>query len=211
MGQERKWSSGGVFYLCFLTLLAFAPWESRAETGSPSYPPQGLQEAGRDDSAYIIGPENFIQIRILGESDTQQTFRVDESGTITHPLLGRIKLGGKTVSEAEHIMEDALKGDYILNPNVTILVLEHSRFSILGEVRNPGHFEIMGQLHLVDAVSMAGGFTPVANQKKVKVVRRSERGDQTMEENVEDIMKGKKTDTILIQAGDVINVGKSFF
>jgi polysaccharide export outer membrane protein len=115
------------------------------------------------------------------------------------------------VSEAEHIMEDALKGDYILNPNVTILVLEHSRFSILGEVRNPGHFEIMGQLHLVDAVSMAGGFTPVANQKKVKVVRRSERGDQTMEENVEDIMKGKKTDTILIQAGDVINVGKSFF
>ncbi|MFZ5802849.1 MAG: polysaccharide biosynthesis/export family protein [Candidatus Omnitrophota bacterium] len=214
MKKNRLWLSwricGVVFILLGLTGIPTAAWAEEAESLS-SYPAQILQEAGRDDSAYVIGPENFVLIRILGETDTQQTFRVDESGTITHPLVGRIKIAGKTVAEAEHLMEEALKGGYILNPNVTLLVLEHSRFSILGEVRNPGHYEILGQLRLVEAISMAGGFTPVANEKKVKIIRKTETGEIKMEENVEEIMRGGKEDHVFIQAGDVINVSKSFF
>jgi polysaccharide export outer membrane protein len=211
MRQTQKWVSRVVFCLFFLIFFAGVPGEGRAEPDSPGYPAQVLQETGRDDSAYIIGPENFVQIRILGENDTQQMFRVDEAGFITHPLVGRIRIGGKSVSEAEHMVEEALKGDYILKPNVTILVLEHSRFSILGEVRNPGHYEILGQLRLVEAISMAGGFTPVANQKKVKIIRKSEGREIKLEKNVEEIMQGGKTGDVFIQAGDVISVSKSFF
>lgn len=212
MGQDQKRILRLVGFMGLLVCLAGAPCESRPDEGAmPSYPSEVLQESGRDDSAYTIGPDNFILIRILGESDTQQTFRVDESGYITHPLVGRIKVAGKTVSEAEHLMEEVLKGDYLLNPNVTILVLEHSRFSILGEVRNPGHYEISGQLRLVEAISMAGGFTPVANQKKVKIIRKSNEGETKLEKNVEDVVQGRKEDDVLIQPGDIINVSKSFF
>gem|GEM_PF-4356771 len=86
----------------------------------------------RDDKAYVIGSTNLIHIKVLGEDGQQQTFRVDESGFITHPLLSRVKIGGKTVSEAEDMIRNMLAGGYILNPNVTIFVVEHSRFSILG-------------------------------------------------------------------------------
>jgi polysaccharide export outer membrane protein len=211
MEQTQKWVLRVFFCLYFLIFFAVAPWEGRTETEPFSYPAQVIQENSRDDSAYVIGSENFVQIRILGENDTQQMFRVDEAGFITHPLVGRIRIGGKSVSEAERMVEEALKGDYILKPNVTILVIEHSRFSILGEVRNPGHFEILGQLRLVEAISMAGGFTPVANQKKVKIIRKSEGREIKLEKNVEAIMQGGQEDNVFIQAGDVISVSKSFF
>ena len=211
MGRNQKCTCTVLLCFCFLMLLAGTPCEGRTGDNLPSYPMQVLQESRGDDSAYIIGPENFIQIRILGENDTQQIFRVDEAGYITHPLVGRIKVGGKAVAEAEHLMEESLRGGYILNPNVTILVLEHSRFSILGEVRNPGHYEIMGQLHLVEAISLAGGFTPVANEKKVKIVRKDGNGETKLEVNVQAIIQGKREEDVSIQAGDVISVGKSFF
>lgn len=210
MRQMEKWVSKVIFFVGLMTAFAGASQEGCAET--PSGPPlQALQEAGRDDAAYVIGPENFLLIRILGESDTQQTFRVDEAGFITHPLAGRVSLAGRTVSEAEILMENSLKGDYILHPNVTILVLEHSRFSILGEVRNPGQYEILGQLRLVEAISMAGGFTPVANEKKVKVLRKSNGAEIKLEENVKEIIQGRREDNTFIQAGDVVSVDKSFF
>ena len=164
------------------------------------------------ENAYIIGPTNLLFIKVLGEDGLQQTFRVDESGFITHPLVGRVKLGGRTVSEAEAIIQQMLNGDYILNPNVTIFVIEHSRFSVLGEVRKPGNYEILGRLSLMEGLSIAGGFTPVANQKKIKILRHEETGEKTMIVNVKDILNGKKDgNEVDIKQGDVIEVPQSFF
>lgn len=166
-------------------------------------------EAG--EAAYRIGQQNLIQIRILGEGTLQQTFRVDDLGFITHPLVGRVKLAGKTVAEAETMLESTLKDDYIRNPHITVFVVEHSRFSVLGEVRQPGTYEIMGQVSIVEAISMAGGFTPVANERKVRVLRSNEMGEETIEVDVQAIIDGKQPDNIFIEAGDVISVTKSFF
>ncbi|HTL46985.1 MAG TPA: polysaccharide biosynthesis/export family protein [Verrucomicrobiae bacterium] len=174
----------------------------------------GLPDAVQDtaEPGYTIGPENLLQIKILGEGNLQSTFRVDDTGFITHPLAGRIKLMGKTVSEAEQLVENILKDGYIKNPHITIFVLEHSRFSVLGEVRQPGNYEIIGQLSLMEAISIAGGLTPVANEKKVRIIRKdADGGEQTIEANIQDMMDGKAKDNVMIQGGDIINVPKSFF
>jgi polysaccharide biosynthesis/export protein len=164
------------------------------------------------DAAYKIAPQNLIQIRILGEDGLQQTFRVDDNGYITHPLVGRVKVAGQTVSNAEEMLEKTLKDDYIRNPHITIFVVEHSHFSMLGEVREPGNYEILGKVSMMQAISMAGGFTPVANERKVRVLRRSKDGaEQSLEVDVQAIMDGAKEDNEFVQAGDVINVPKSFF
>lgn len=164
------------------------------------------------DPVYRIAPQNLIQIRILGEDNLQQTFRVDDFGFITHPLVGRIKVSGMTVSDAEEMFEKTLKGDYIRNPHITIFVLEHSHFSMLGEVREPGNYEILGKVSMMQAISMAGGFTPVANERKVRILRRGKDGEErAFEVDVQAIMDGKKEDNDFVQPGDVINVPKSFF
>lgn len=162
------------------------------------------------EKGYVIGGTNLLFIKVLGQEGLQQTYRVDEVGYISHPLLGRIKLGGRTVAQAEEMLTKSLDGDYILNPHVTVFVLEHSRFSVLGEVRKPGNYEILGQMSLVEALSFAGGFTPLANEKKVTILRHDETGKRTITVNVEEVIQGEK-EGLDIQAGDVIEVPKSFF
>lgn len=163
-----------------------------------------------NDAIYRIAPQNLLQIKILGETGLQQTFRVDDFGFITHPLVGRIRLEGYTVADAENLLENTLKGDYIRNPHITIFVLEHSRFSVLGEVRQPGNYEILGQVSVIEAVSLAGGFTTVANQKKIHILRKEGKGEKAFEVNIDDILQGKRSE-VYVQAGDVIQVSKSFF
>ena len=197
--------------LCILvSSLCLLPRQLAAEaTSLLAMTTPALPGAAQDERSYIIGPTNLLYIKVLGEEGMQQTFRIDEGGYITHPLLGRVKLAGKTISEAEDMLKNLLAGDYILNPNITIFVLEHSRFSVLGEVRRPGNYEILGRLSLIEAISIAGGLTPVGNDKKVKILRHDETGEKTILANVRDIMNGKKD--IDIQAGDVIEIPKSFF
>jgi polysaccharide biosynthesis/export protein len=196
-----------------LVLTQTAQAASASSPGSMSTPSGfagGGAESGQNEKGYVIGPTNLLFIKVLGENGLQQTYRVDESGFISHPLIGRMKIGGKTVAQAEEVMRQALAGDYILDPNVTIFVMEHSRYSVLGEVRKPGNYEILGRLSLVEGISIAGGFTPLANEKKVRILRRDETGEQTILVNVRDLIEGR-SESIDIQAGDIIEVPKSFF
>jgi len=182
---------------------------SYAETPKDQ-PSSGGAASSQTERGYVIGATNLIFIKVLGQESLQQTYRVDESGFITHPLLGRFSLVGKTVAEAEEAVKTALVGDYILDPNVTVFVLEHSRFSVLGEVRKPGNYEILGRLSIVEGISIAGGFTPVANTQKVNILRHDKDGERTIAVNIRNIMDGKQN-SIDIQAGDVIEVPQSFF
>ena len=169
-------------------------------------------DADNSEHSYQIGPQNVLQIKIFGEAGTNQIYRVDETGSITHALIGRVKLGNLSVAQAEKLMEEKLAGDYIINPHVTIFVLEHSHFSVLGEVKKPGTYEILGRVSLIEAISMAGGFTPVAAQGNVKIVRKGEDKESSITVDTTKITgRGDLSANVSIEADDVIVVAKSFF
>lgn len=168
--------------------------------------------ADEGPGAYIIGPQNLLQVRIFGEASINQLYRVDEDGYVRHALAGRVKLGGMTVAEAEKIMEQKLDGDYIINPQVSIFVLEYSHFSIIGEVRRPGSYEISGRVSVIRAISIAGGFTPIANQRGVQINRKNPDGTEAkINVDATRIMQGDLDAEQDLQADDVIVVPKSFF
>jgi len=183
------------------------------ETCQAAETPDALSRTfDRGEAAYEIGAQNLIQIKIFGEGGLQQIFRVDEMGMITHPLAGRVELGGLTVAQAEHHMEGVLHGDYILNPKVTIFVLEHSRFSIMGEVRKPGAYEIMGRVSVIEAISMAGGFTQVANKRNIKILRKANGVEETVVLDTSKLLEdGDRKKEHYVRSSDVIVVPKSFF
>ena len=174
---------------------------------------EGLNRAEQESFSYVIGPGNLIQIKIFGEASTNQIYRVDEAGNVNHSLIGRIKLGGLTVSVAEELMEKKLSGDYIINPRINIFILEYSHFSIMGEVQKPGTYEITGRVSAIEAISMAGGFTRVANPRTVKIIRKTEDGSESNIPVDTTIVteKGKRSDEVYVEADDVIMVPKSFF
>ena len=161
---------------------------------------------------YVIGSGNMLQIKVFGEASVAQIYRVDEDGYIKHALVGRIKIGGLNVAEAERVLEEKLDGDYIINPQVNVFVLEFSHFSIIGEIRKPGNYEISGRMTVLRAISIAGGFTPIANQRGVQIIRKNEDGTESkLSVDATRIMGGDLSAEVELQADDVIVVSKSFF
>ena len=161
---------------------------------------------------YIIGPQNLLQIKIFGDASVNQIFRVDEGGFVSHPIAGRVKVAGQTVAGAEAFLEQKLTGDYYVNPKVTVFVLEHSRFSILGEVIRPGTYEIQGRVSVMEAISMAGGFSPIADKGAVKILRHDEAGESQIRVDMGQMMqKGDIGEEAYLHPDDTIVVAKSFF
>ena len=165
-----------------------------------------------NDSPYVVGTGNVIQIKIFGDAATHQIYRVDESGLINHALIGKIQVAGYTVSEIEAMIEKKLDRDYILNPRVNVFVLQYSTFSIIGEVRRPGNYEITGHVSVIEAISMAGGFSAVANQRGVKIMRKKDGSESTIDVDTTRVTQhGDRSAEVTIEQNDVVVVPKSFF
>ncbi|MBN3040043.1 MAG: polysaccharide biosynthesis/export family protein [Candidatus Omnitrophica bacterium] len=122
---------------------------------------------------YRLSPHDVLDISVYGENDLDRTVRISEQGTINYPLIGEVGLKGLTIEEAADKIESMLKEGFFVNPQVSIMIKEYSKFSVLGEVNGPGTFELKGALTLVDALVLAEGPKDNANLKQIKIIRTS--------------------------------------
>ncbi|MFC1668651.1 polysaccharide biosynthesis/export family protein, partial [Chlamydiota bacterium] len=127
---------------------------------------------------------------------------------ISFPLLGRIKVAGFSIQEVERIITELLKKDYLVNPQVNVLVRQYSSIYVFGQVEKPGAYPLAGRLTVVEAIALAGGFTKIAAKNKVKVI---ERGGQEVTINVDAFVNKGKGDDRVLAPGDIIVVPESFF
>ena len=119
---------------------------------------------------YRIGPDDVLKISIYREDDMDRTVRVSPDGYVSFPLLGKVRADGLTVSELERAMAmDLVK--YLKSPQVTVFIQEYGTVTVSGQVEKPGSYPLKGQLSVIEAISMAGGFTKLAAQNAVKVMR----------------------------------------
>jgi polysaccharide export outer membrane protein len=166
---------------------------------------QGQQEVKEVNPAYIISPNDILEISVYGESDLSTIVRVAQDGTINYTLLGNIKAGGLTVKQLETSISDLLGQDYLVMPQVSIFVKEYSKISIIGQVKSPGSYELKGNLTLTKAIALAGGFTDSANTEKVKIISDSGDKKDIREVNVDQILSKAEQD-ITIKSNDTILV-----
>lgn len=195
-----------IINFCVLAVLLFAlPAVSKAAS----------TDAPRDISGYKIGPENVLQIDVYYGRDKElsRKVRVSSRGRITFPLLGDVEVSGLTVAELEKKLTELLDRDYLVNPQVSVFIEQYSTVSILGQVKEPGSFEIKGKLTLIEAISLAGGFTKIAATNDVRIMRTMPDGTKsTIKVKANDIInKGREEDDVLLHPGDIITVPESFF
>ena len=153
-------------------------------------------------SNYRLGSGDVITIQVLGEEDLKrERIRLSDAATISYPILGEIRLYGKTVAELETLIRDGLKGRYLVNPQVTVTINEYRNFFINGQVEKPGGYPFMPGLTVRKAVSIAGGFKERASKDKIFVIREDDK-TQTP----------KRVDqSASVNPGDIITVEESFF
>lgn len=175
-----------------------------------------LKNVNKSKTDYKINSADLLEITVYREEDLTRTARISQNGTISFPLVGIIHLGGKSTTEAGQALAKKL-GEYLVNPQVTIFVKEYGnkQIYVLGEVKNPGSFELPTetQLTVLEAISKAGGFSPIAAKDRTKVIRTNDDGkNESLIIDVSAITtKGEKHKDIALKPNDVIYIPQSFF
>jgi len=160
-----------------------------------------------------LGPGDSFSIRVFGEDALSGDHQVAPDGTINFPLLGAVEVDGLEPTEVATKLENELRErDLLRNPNVSVYVREYAskRISVVGAVANPGAFPLEPGMTVVQAISMAGGFSSLADRDGTVVTRRI--GDETVRYRVpvERVTRGQAKD-IEVAAGDIIFVPERLF
>jgi len=154
-----------------------------------------------DVPGYTLGPGDKIHVTVFGEADLSGDFDISDQGIVALPLIGPVNVNGKTISEAETLITARYAKDYLVNPRVNVAVLNYRPFYILGEVQKPGSYPYVSGLTVINAVALAGGYTPRANTSHIVITRASDRA------------AGEKEvpQTAAVFPGDVVRVPERFF
>ncbi len=152
-------------------------------------------------SDYVLGTGDMVRIQVYNEEDLYLESRVSDRGTISYPFLGELKVTGLTPNQLENIITSELKGDYLINPKVSVDILEYRQFYVNGEVEEPGGFPFQPGITVRKAISIAGGFKERASKEKINIIH---------DDNAEGEPQPVKLDEY-IRPGDIITVEESFF
>lgn len=183
-----------------------------------------LQRRPEQASPYVLGPGDQIVLHVADMDDMPQgPVRIDPSGLIDLPLIGRVQAGGLTVDQLHDELAKKFS-KYVTTPDVTINVagMESRPVSVIGEVANPGIHQLSGPTRLLDMISLSGGLKPDAGPSLL--VTRDARwgklegsdvrldpatGATTASFPVDALLKLKDPDqNILMRPGDVVSIPK---
>ncbi len=160
------------------------------------------------DSEALIQAGSVLEVRVYQEPDLDVRTRVAADGRITLNLIGDVAVAGMKIRQARDLITAKLKDGYLVNPQVTVTMdVVRKRFTIMGEVLKPGpfYFPENGELTLLQAVAIAGGYSRNANKSKITIKRKVNGRDEEVKIN------GKEEGSARIQPGDIIDVAESRF
>lgn len=143
--------------------------------------------------SYQIGIGDVLGITTWKEPDfTRENVLVRSDGKISFPLVNDFPAAGLSPMELKYNLEIALKA-YVSNPVVTVHVVDpiSQKFYILGEVLRTGEYPLVKHLTVLQAFSLAGGFTEWASKKEIILLRHEGGKDQIFRINYKDIASGK--------------------
>ena len=165
--------------------------------------------AARPD--YVLSANDIVHVRVYQEDDLEAKVRISKDGSIVLALLGTVNVGGKTREQAARHIRDLLAEKYLVNPQVTLEVTDFAkrRFTVLGQVQRPFIYEMPGDetVNLLQAISMAGGYTRLGTGRGVTV----QRGKESFKLDADAMAKNKDVKIFEIQPDDIITVPEKIF
>jgi len=153
------------------------------------------------EQSYKLGPGDMIMIDVFGEDDLTMEVMLADTGIINYPFLGELDIEGMTIFEFEQLLISGLKGPYLVDPDITVTVMQYRNVYVTGEVQRPGGYPYQPGLTVEKAIAMAGGFTERASRSKIDIKRQ----DDPAAEFVRTRLSSP------VRPGEIISVNQSFF
>jgi polysaccharide export outer membrane protein len=174
-----------------------------------------VQQSQAKAQDYKLSGADLLEITVFGEKDMDRLSRVSQTGSISFPLVGEVKVGGLTVPEAEDAIARKLH-EYLRAPQVTIFIKEYGnkKVFVFGQVQKPGAIELPTEtsMTVLEAVSQAGGFTRIAAPDRTRVIRLVNGKSKTFTIEVSAITKGGQKDKDMeLKPNDIVYVPESVF
>jgi polysaccharide export outer membrane protein len=160
-----------------------------------------------------LGPGDTFEVAVYDEKELSGKYRVADDGTINFPLVGRVMVGGKAPTAVQAAIQAALLDKKILrNPSVSVFVVDYAskRINVMGAVQRPGSLPWTAGMDVVQAISVAGGLTPLAAANDTIVTRKVGGQPQRYRVSVRRITEGQEANFTL-QAGDIVFVPERIF
>jgi polysaccharide export outer membrane protein len=208
-----------IIYAVALTVLLAAcgshePLKSTARLtvieGQRSLPAPERSDLTAPDRPSLIGPLDTIKVDVFDVPELSREMQVDASGRIAMPLIGTLDARGKTAGEFAQDIEEALRGRYIRNPDVTVNLLSSVSqvVTLDGQVVEPGLYPVTNQMTLLRAIASAKGLSEFAREKDVVILRTVAGQKMAGLYDIDAIRRGAYDDPP-IYANDVVIVGDS--
>lgn len=193
LGGEEKISEGYMKKIFIVLFVVFFTLQA------------GIDIAQASEKEYQLKPGDVLSISVWGFEELQvRELIVRDDGKISFPLVGEMKVAGLLPGEVTQGIGQALDG-YISEPKVTVNIVKYhtTRIYVMGEVARPGLYNLEKQHNLMDAISIAGGYTKETAKKKVFII--SQGGNVPVEANLLQLLqKGDMTQNIPLKDGDVV-------
>ncbi len=163
-------------------------------------------------AASTLGPGDVLEVRVYQEPELSGVYQIGSQGDVLFPLCKSVAVGGLTANEAAEKLRACLSQGFMRDPQVSVLVKEYNskKVFVFGEVQKPGTFPYEDGMSVVQAVTIAGGFTRTAAQNNTSVTRRVQGQEVKMKVPVQDIALGKAPNFTL-EPGDIVYVPESLF
>ncbi len=172
---------------------------------------QNETKGDRRQANYKLKPMDLLRIQVFQEMELDRELRISQEYKIVAPLIGVVDLRDCTVRDAERLIADLYRADFLVNPQINITVLEYAprTVDVLGAVNNPGAVTIPAErdLTLLNAIARSGGFSRLANRNKVNLTRTFPDGQTiTYTIDADKLMEGDPANRGLVRDGDLIFV-----
>lgn len=155
---------------------------------------------------YLLNAGDVLEVSVWNEETLQKQVIILPDGMISFPLAGQLMAQGKSVTDVQNTLKEKLT-EYLSDPVVTVSVINvvGNSIHIMGKVNTPGSFVMSQRIDVMQALSLAGGLSPYAEENNIIVLRRNGTKQQTIPVRYASIKKGRDLDTnIMLKSGDVI-------
>lgn len=177
-------------------------------------------ESAPNRKPYYLRPGDKLRLDLTNPGyDFFNEITIDNQGTANVSLLGWVNLEGKTVAQAEKMLKETYQKEYFKNPRLSLRLLQKAplRFKILGQVAQPGFYEVPPglQVDLLDAIAIAGGYTRLANKVTYRYLTQENKDAPVFEKieifKIRELKRAPGSTIPILNGDDTIVVGESIF
>jgi polysaccharide export outer membrane protein len=151
-----------------------------------------IRPAVADD--YVLGPADVIRISVYQQPDLSLDLRIAESGAVSYPLIGSVRLGGLTGAQAERLIATRLRdGGFLQNPQVSVNITQYrsQQVSVLGAVARPGRYPLeLSGTRLSEMLAQASGIVSAVGGDVIQLATRRDGQPVTLQVDVVDLFGG---------------------